>query len=592
MLDKKDQMHPEDRRNLIIFLALAVLVYFSYDHFIMKPKLAALQEARQATAAHEAGLIASGQVEEKLLPRADVLKQVPGERIRIDNDEIFGSLALTGGRIDDIALHKHFTALDKKTNVPMLSPAGSEHARYAEFGWIADEKNLALPDNNTVWAVAGENRSVGPGRPVQLSWNNGQGLVFGRELSVDDKMIITVRETVTNNTGRAITFYPYALIMQHDLPSGFVGAYTVHEGPIGYIGDELYEPSYKEIREEGAQTYTAERGWAGLSEKYWFTGLIPDQDEQVTYRFSYVKPQALQGKDRWQVDLMGAPQPLSAGATAHSLYHLYTGAKKVSVLDGYEETMKIPHFDLVVDFGIYYFITKPFFYAVHFLGEKTGNYGIAIILFTIILRIFVFPLANTSFRSFAKLKKVGPETIELRNQYGDDKVKLQQELVKLYQREKVNPMAGCLPILIQIPIFFALYKVLILAIEMRHEKFLYIADLSAPDPAKILNLFGLLPFDPPGFLGIGILAVLLGITMWLTFRMNPTAMDPIQQQIFSIMPWVLMFVMAPFAAGLLLYWVTSNVLTLAQQSYLYSRHPQLKAQADKDKADQERAKGT
>ena len=393
--------------------------------------------------------------------------------------------------------------------------------------------------------------------------------------------MVTATQTVANTGEGPIVVQPYGLITRTSANAS-PSTWNVHSGPIGGFGDTVeYDPEYDDLAESG--TYAPQGGatdWIGFSDIYWLSALVPDNGKDATPGFRSL------GNNLFRADLIYAPQTVPAGKQISRTTRLFAGAKESVVLDQYEDA-GIQNFGKAVDWGWFEWFVKPMVWLLRQLYDFAGNFGVAIILLTILIRGVMFPIAQKQFASMAAMKAVQPKMKAIQERYKDDKQRQQQEVMKLYKDEGVNPLAGCLPLLIQIPIFFALYKSLILAIEMRHKPFaLWIHDLSAPDPAKILNLFGLLPFDPPGFLGIGVLAVLLGITMWLTFRLNPSAMDPVQQQIFQFMPWVLMFVMAPFAAGLLIYWVTSNLLTLAQQSYLYSKHPQLRAAAEKQKADQ------
>lgn len=564
-----DQMHPDDRRNLIIFIIAALCVYLSFDHFILQPKINAMRIEQMAAKGLGAGTTGPGSdaaLTEKIGTRDQVV--AAGPRIKVDNGSVFGTISLTGNRIDDLLLTKYFQTLEDKSNVPVLAPLGTAHPKYAEFGWLADGDSVVVPDKNTTWTLTG-NRDLSKDHPVTLTWSNGQGLVFERTLSIDDHYIITVKQHVINNSGKEVKLYPYALVTGIGLPADFAVQNIVHQGPIGYIGDKLQQTKYKSMDEKGEEIFTATAGWIGLTEKYWLAGLIPQQGEAVKYRFLSTPTPTDVKTHRYQVDIMGEPRTIAPAGVADSTINLFAGAKEVRVLDAYEDSLKIPHFDLAVDFGLYYFLTKPFFFVLSFLGHVTGNFGIAIVIFTFILRGAMYPLNNTSYRSFAKLKKVAPEMAELRAKHSDDKEKLQKELVALYSREKVNPAAGCLPILLQIPVFFALYKVLSVTIEMRHAPFFgWIKDLSAPDPTSVFNLFGLLHFPLPSQLMIGAWPCLMLLGMLLQRSMNPPPQDPIQAQMMRIMPFFMTFVMAKFAAGLVIYWTFSNVLSVAQQYFI------------------------
>lgn len=558
-----DKMHPDDRRNLILFIIASLVIYFGFDHFFIQPQLEAVKVAR----------IAAQQAPSNLTPGIDTTDSAPAAmtreqvlakatRIAIDNGAVFGTVATAGNRIDDIQLSKYFKTLGGSDHVPVLAPAGTAYPKYAEFGWIADANGVRVPDKDSVWSVD-HNGTLTAGKSLTMTWSNNAGLTFHRTLTLDDRYAITVKQSVTNTSGRAVTLYPYALVAGIGLPESLSKQSIAHEGPIGYIGDKLYEVKYKDLDEKGERGESASRGWVGITEKYWLAALIPQQGEGVKYRFVST-PTGTQ--KRYQSDIMGPARVVEPGATVDYTINLFAGAKEVRLLDRYEASMNVPHFDLAVDFGLWYFLTKPFFYLLSFLGHHVGNFGIAIIIFTIILRGAMFPLNNTSYRSFAKLKKVAPEMTAIRDQYKDDKPKLQQELIALYTREKVNPAAGCLPILLQIPIFFALYKVLSVTIEMRHAPFFgWIHDLSAADPTTVFNLFGLLSYNVPSFMMIGAWPCMMLISMLVQKSMNPPPQDPVQAQMMNMMPWFMAFIMAGFASGLVIYWTVSNILSVTQQ---------------------------
>ena len=555
-------MHPDDRRNLVIFIVISLIVYLSFDHFILKPKIDAMRAAQNAAVTSTLTPDIGGL--EKIVPlrsRDDVVAE--GARAKIDNGAVFGTLPLTGNRIDDVQLSNFFKTLGGGDHVQILSPSGTISARFAEIGWVADGATR-VPDKDTRWRVDGDS-VLSQNSPVTMRWDNGQGQVFERTIGIDDSFVISVTQRVVNNGASAVTLHPYALVAGIGIPEGYQKRSIAHEGPIGYVGDELHEVTYKNLDEKGDQTYNAAKGWIGITEKYFLAAILPPQGEAGKYRF-LTTPARGGEKTRYQADVLGAGYVVEPGASAESVSRLFVGPKQVRMLDRYEKELNIPHFDLAVDFGLYYFLTKPFFYVLSFIGHHVGNFGIAIIIFTFLLRLAMFPLNNTSYRSFAKLKKIAPEMTELRTKYGDDKQKLQQELIALYSREKVNPAAGCLPILLQIPIFFALYKVLSVTIEMRHAPFFgWIHDLSAPDPTTVFNLFGLLPFTPPSFLMIGAWPCLMLAAMLIQRQMNPPPQDPIQAKMMAFMPYLMTFIMAPFAAGLVIYWTVSNTLSVVQQ---------------------------
>lgn len=556
-----NKMHPEDRRNLILFIVLAGLLYFGFEHFVFRPQADALKQQKQVAAQMVDPQVAAAETEH---PRAEVLAQSP--RVTIDNDALSGSLALRGGRIDDLFLKNYRVTVEPGSDrVELLSPPGTAHARYVEFGWVSDDPSVRVPDKDTLWTVK-SGSDVSKDAPVTLRWDNGKGLVFERTLSLDDSFMFQVVQRVENHTKKPVTLHSYGFISERGVPDSAMRRGVVHQGPLGYIGGELVQHRFASMRGSEPDTHDATSGWIGITEKYWMIGLIPSQEDSTTFRFLHSPALTKQGKDKYQVDILGPARTIAPGASAEDDSRVFAGAKLVKQLISYEEKLGIPHFDLAVDFGLYYFMTKPFFHLLHFLHGLVGNFGIAIILFTVMLRIAVFPLANTSFRSFAKMRQVAPRINALRDQYGSDRAKLQAEMVKLYQEEKVNPMAGCLPILIQIPIFFSLYKVLSITIEMRHAPFFgWIKDLSEPDPTTVFNLFGLIPWTPPQPLMIGVWPCMMLITMILQRSMNPPPQDRMQAQIIKIMPWFMTYIMAQFASGLVVYWTFNNIFSMTQQ---------------------------
>jgi len=497
-------------------------------------------------------------------------------RVVIDTPTVAGSINLVGARIDDLVLKNHRETVDEDSGpVRLLAPERTDAQYFAEFGFVVGGERIS---SRELWQADGE--ILSPGNPVTLTRTGEDGVAYAIELSIDDDYMITAQQVARNASGNALIVQPFALI-NRTARTATPDQFIAHAGPVGVFGDTLYDPnSYEELAELGRDVPRGQASWLGFTDNYWLSALIPGSTDTASVGFRSL------GDQLFRSDLVYEPRTVPVGGTLTETTRLFAGAKESEILDEYEKS-GITLFGKAISWGWFEIIEKPLLWLLRQLDELAGNFGVAIILLTVIIRAVLFPIAQKQFASMAQMKAVQPKMKAIQERYKDDKQRQQQEIMKLYKDEKVNPLAGCLPLLIQIPIFFALYKVLILSIEMRHEHFIefWIKDLSAPDPAKILNLFGLLPYDVPGFLGIGVLAILLGVTMWLTFKLNPTAMDPMQQQIFNIMPWILMFVMAPFAAGLLLYWVTSNILTLAQQSYLYSRHPQLRAAADKEKAE-------
>jgi YidC/Oxa1 family membrane protein insertase len=580
-----------NQRNLLLAVVLCGLLLFGWDVGINwlypKPAETVAQRAPAAAPAGEPAKVVRTREGGLTDPAAEALEQrdlatalTSGQRTAIKAPEIAGSIDLVGARIDDLTLTSHRQTVEKNSGpVRLFSPLGTPAQHFAQFGWVG--QGVEVPDARTVWQAS--EGPLTPGNPVTLTWNNGSGQRFGIEFSVDDKYLITAKQTVANLAPGAIVVRPYALINRTSATAS-VDQWTIHSGPVGYFGDGVdFGTDYSDVTETGRVTPEGAARWLGFTDIYWLSALVPQTGTGVDADFRSA------GGDTVRADLIYDPVTVPSGRQIARTTRLFAGAKESAVLSNYESA-GIPGFENAIDWGWFGIIEKPILWLLRSLYDLVHNFGVAIILLTVIVRGAMFPIAQKQFASMAAMKAIQPKMKAIQDRYKDDKQRQQQEIMALYKTEGVNPLAGCLPILLQIPIFFGLYKVLMLAIDMRHKPFaLWIKDLSAPDPAHILNLFGLLPFTPPSFLAIGVLAVLLGITMFLTFRMNPQAMDPIQQQMFAIMPWVLMFVMAPFAAGLLIYWITSNVLTLAQQKYLYAKHPQLRAQADKDKDDRERA---
>lgn len=569
--DKKDSMHPEDMRNMIIFFVVAAILYFAYSTFVLAPQNEALKASQAIKEQQIAnGIVPSATQETKILPRAEALKaastNAQAQRITIDNGALLGSFSTQGISINDIALHNYYDTLKKENNVVLLSPENTNFPRRIEHGWISSDISLKLPNEDTIWRVRG-NTKLTQDAPVNLVWENGNGLIFERTLSVDDRYMLSITQTIINNSGREITLYPYGLVSQKGQPPYYAGTWISHEGPIGYIGDKMHQPSYKDMRKGNTESIQAEQGWLGITDKYWLAALIPPQNENVKYSFNYSgTTKDKNNVGRYQADYLGQAVTLTAGQSSSTSSRLFIGAKEVLTLEGYKKDLDIPNFDLAVNFGLLWFLSKPFFYLLHYAGQLVGNFGVAIILLTILIRGAVFPLTNLSYRSFAKMKKVAPQIAALREELGDDKKALQEQLVKMYQKEGVNPMAGCLPILLQMPIFFALYRVLFVTIEMRHAPFFgWIHDLSAADPTSIFNLFGLIPWTPPTVLMIGVWPCIMLLAMLMQKNLNPPPQDKLQKDIAMWMPFMFAFIMAKFAAGLVIYWAFSALIGVLQQ---------------------------
>jgi len=578
----------DNQRNLILAIVLSIILLFGWDFamrtFYPEPtadprQVASRVDAPGVRAAIDPGTPGADPAILVVRDLAEALAQA--QRVRIDAPELRGSLNLTGARIDDIELKTHRQTVEPDSGpIRLYAPSGTAGQKFAQFGWVGEGVNL--PDGETVWQLV-EGDQLTRETPVTLGWDNGEGLTFTLTFAVDQHYMFTVDQAVRNSGEAPVALRPYALVNRTSANAS-ADSFNVHSGPIGaFDGAVDFGWDYDDVVDEGTHDNPGKTGWIGFTDVYWMSTLIPQEGSNATSAFRSL------GNDRFRADLYYDPVNIAPGQTITNSTRLFAGAKESAVLDIYE-AQGVEKFGLAIDWGWFRFIAWPMWQVLIFLFDLVGNFGLAIICLTLIIRLLLFPVAQKQFKSMAQMRAVQPKMKALQERYKEDKPKLQQEMARLYKEEKVNPLAGCLPIFIQIPIFFALYKVLMLAIEMRHEPFyLWLKDLSAPDPATILNLFGLLDFTPTGFLGIGVLAVVLGITMWLQFKLNPAAMDPMQQQIFMIMPWVLMFVMAPFAAGLLLYWISNNILTLAQQKYLYSQNPQLREQADKETAEKAKA---
>ena len=558
-----------DNRNMILAIVLSALVLFGWSFLserfmpanppstkVVNGKQVPLPKPQADPAADSPAAIRD---------RRTVLAETP--RLRIETPSLQGSINLRGARIDDLLLVKHREGLAKNSPpIRLFSPSGARDAYFASFGWTGD--GVALPATDTMWTASGTR--LAPGQPVTLSWNNGRGQIFQIKLAVDNGYMFTAEQSVANAAPAAIAVRTFSLISR-TTPSKDPTSWTNHVGPVGvFNGAANYSFTFDDLRKEGDQRFSSNGGWLGFTDKYWLAAVIPDQGANVEAGF-------LRGRaGGFQAIQTPPPTIVAPGKIARYDSRLFAGAKEVKLLARYTKEQGVSKLDKAIDWGWFEWFMRPIFSLLNWLFGVIGNFGVAIICLTLIVRGLMFPIAQRQFKSMAAMRVLQPKVKALQERYKDDKPRMQQEMLKLYQEEKVNPMAGCLPILLQIPIFYALYKVLMLSVEMRHEPFiLWIRDLSAPDPLTPVNLFGYLHFTPPQFLALGVLPILLGITMWLQFKLNPAPMDPVQQQVFSIMPWVLMFVMAPFAAGLQLYWTVSNLLTIAQQKFLYSRYPGL-----------------
>ena len=578
-------MTPENR-NLLMAVVLSMIVLLGWQIFVIQPEMekeAAEQEriaaemAQSAATANESGQpsasAASGTP--AIINNTAPAKAVDtAKRIVIDAPLVRGSFSVRGARLDDVILTSYNETLDENSeNIHFLKKTSSDTPFFAEFGWSSSDSGQTMPSADSLWSA--DRDVLSPATPVTLTWDNGQGLQFTRRISINDDYLFVFEDSVTSSLPGDITLYPYGLVRRHGTPAT-TGMYILHEGPLGVFDETLSEEDYDDLRDAGAagikMTPETAGGWVGITDKYWLAALLPTQAKNYNFGF-----QSLAGNtDRYQVDFIDPNGLLlAAGGAITSESRLFAGAKKVALLDYYAEQLNIPNFDLAIDFGWFYFLTKPFFYAINWLFGLFGNFGVAVLAFTVLVKLAFFPLANKSYRSMAKMRLLAPKLQTLRERFGDDRQKLNQEMMALYKTEQVNPAAGCLPVLLQIPVFFALYKVLFVTIEMRHAPFFgWITDLSAPDPTSIFNMFGLLPYSVsflPPFLQLGIWPILMGISMFLQMRLNPAPPDPIQAKVFQFMPIFFTFLLATFPAGLVIYWTWNNLLSMAQQWYIMKR---------------------
>ena len=576
-------MNPENR-NMILAISLSMAVLFGWQVFVVGPELekeAALQQAiaeqEAADAANDAPQVdpdaiaaAAGSASGEITV-SEAAPQMSAPRIIIDAPLVSGSISLAGLRIDDIMLKAYQETQDPGSdNIQFLLKTDSETPFFAEFGWAAAEATQPMPKADTLWTASA--MVLSPGAPVTLSWDNGNGLTFRRSLAINDDYMITVEDSVESRLATPVTLFPYGLVRRHGTPPT-TGIYILHEGALGVFDETLREEDYGDMRDadDGVSEIRPETsgGWIGFTDKYWLAALVPDQKAKMNFAFKSLAGPA----DRYQVDYIASePTILAAGGAVSSQTRLFAGAKKVSLLDGYAEELGIANFDLAIDFGWFYFLTKPFFYAINWLNGLLGNFGLAVLAFTIVVKLVFYPLANKSYRSMGKMRVLAPKVQEIRERHSEDRMAMNQAMMALYKEEKVNPAAGCLPVLLQIPVFFALYKVLFVTIEMRHAPFFgWITDLSAPDPTSVFNLFGLMPFSVdflPPFLQLGAWPIMMGLSMWLQMRLNPTPPDPVQARIFQFMPIIFTFLLATFPAGLVIYWTWNNLLSMAQQWYI------------------------
>ena len=552
-----------DSKNVIAAIALSTAVIVLYSLFfipeqpIKKQNLAEQKKIEQNTD--------TPSLNEKetfiQISRNDALKE--SERISFENQSIVGSISLKGAVIDDLTLKDYKVSLKSDEKIKLLNPRNIADGYFIETGFVTTDKNIDVPNSNSIWSVVGNNKLTEQS-PIKLMWKNKQGITFEKEISLDNKFLFTVKQKIVNLSSKKYDFYSYGQIIRNKIPEGLQNFFILHEGPISVLDDELIEEDYDNIQDKKFSKI-AKKGWLGISDKYYLTSIIPVKNKEFKTTFDY--------KNKFRINFITTnPQELSENSSIENEIKIIVGAKRVEVVDGYAESLEIDKFDLVIDWGFLYFLTKPLWFALDYFFKMLGNYGLAIIAVTVCIRLAVFPLANYSFRSMAKMKALTPEMTRLKELHKNDKMKLQQEMMALYKKEGVNPMSGCLPIIPQIFIFFALYKVLFVTIEMRQMPFYgWIQDLSERDPTSIFNLFGLLPYDVPSFLVIGVLPIAMGASMYVQQKLNPAPTDPMQAKIFAFFPLFLTVILAPFPSGLVLYWTANNILTMAQQVVIMKR---------------------
>ena len=553
-----------DTKNVIAAISLSAAVIILYSLFFAPPVVDQknISNDKNTSSQNSSSDAPSLVQDEKIIKisRDEALEE--NERILFENDKIKGSISLLGSSIDDLTFKNYTNTLNGDDNVVLLNPKQSENGYYVETGWATTNKNIDLPNSKTLWKIEG-NKKLTPNSSIKLSWKNNQNIKFIKEISIDNQYLFDIKQTIENNSDKTYNFYPYGQIIRNIAPE-VTNFYILHEGLIGVFDDQLVEEDYDDI-EEKKYSINADTGWLGITDKYWIASLIPENGKSFRSDFDY--------KNKFRANFIETDATeIGANEIKTNSIRAIVAAKEVNVIDGYAETENISKFDLAIDWGWFYFIVKPLFFAIQYFFNLAGNFGIAIIMITACIRLVFFPLANYSFKSMAKMKVLQPEMTRLKELHKEDKMKLQQEMMALYKREKVNPISGCLPIFIQIPFFFAIYKVLFVTIEMRHQPFFgWIKDLSERDPTSIFNLFGLIPWDPPSFLLIGVWPCLMGVSMWMQQKLNPTPPDPVQAKIFMFFPLFLTVILAPFPAGLVIYWTINNILTMAQQYIIIKR---------------------
>jgi len=550
----------ENQKNLFLAIIISMAIIFGFQLLVPQPERTPVTEDNNAQESVSLDIQSTSSA--LLLDREQVLEETI--RVTFDNSKIKGSINLEGGIIDDLVLEEYRETLDPTSDfITYLNPLGSQDAYYLDTGWVSPDSTIELPNNKSVWKA--DKSSIGINDPVKLTWQNSQNMIFEKIITLDEHYLFSVDQRVINNSGKSFDLYPFGLSKRQGLPE-MQNFFILHEGPLSVTDGVLEEYDYDDLKDQKKIKLNSVGGWIGMTDKYWQTAIISDQNEPVQQTYSY---SFAENTDNFQTDLVGAKIIVGDGDNVSHNLKLFAGPKIVQVIEQYMDEYGVQEFDRSVDFGWFYFLTKPIFHVLEFIFGYVGNFGWSIVIFTLLMRICFFPLAQASFKSMAKMKKLGPELQRLKEQYGDDRAGMQKEMMALYKREKANPIAGCLPILLQIPVFFSLYKVLFVTIEMRHAPFIgWIHDLSAPDPLGLLTLFGFVDWNVPGIFqlfNIGIWPILMGISMFLQQKLNPAPVDKMQAKIFMFLPIVFTFVLGGFAAGLVIYWTTNNVLSMAQQ---------------------------
>ena len=552
-----------DQKNVVAAISLSAAVIILYSLFFAPEPQPRNQNLAEKNKTEQNSDAPSLEQKESLvkISREEAIDQ--NDRIQFENENIVGSISLKGAIIDDLTFKNYDTALESDVNVTLLNPRNIEDGYFIESGFVTTDKNIDIPNADSVWSIIGNNQ-LREGNPIKLAWTNDQGITFEKEISIDNKFLFTINQKVINSTDKKYDFYSYGQIIRNKIPEGLSNFYILHEGMLAALDGELIEKDYDDIEEEKF-SMNAQKGWFGVGDKYWISSIVPPRNKEFKTTFDF--------KNKFRANYISTEAiELGSNSSIEDQMQVIVAAKRVDTVDGYAAELNIDKFDLVIDWGFLYFITKPLFYAIDYFFKLLGNYGLAIIAVTFCIRLAFFPLANFSFRSMAKMKALTPEMTRLKELHKNDKMKLQQEMMALYKKEKVNPMSGCLPIMIQIPVFFALYKVLFVTIEMRQMPFYgWIQDLSERDPTSLFNLFGLLPYDVPSFLVIGAWPVAMGVSMWVQQKLNPAPTDPTQAKIFAFFPLFLTVILAPFPAGLVIYWTVNNILTMAQQLFIMKR---------------------